>query len=281
MRVEFLLQRRRGIHPLESELRRRYQRLGCLETRDLVYSRSHRGTERCGGELRERPYFAFHSINAFEEPNAEDPGKTDLVLDVVAYDNLDVIKRFYIDNVMSDSASARDFTDFSTRPAYRRFRLPKLPSEPNAKPLRAITEFSGEKGLAPELPIINGTLATKKHRFVYGVTDSGKSTFLDGLVKVDMEERTSVFWNEPAQTPGEPIFVADPSRPEKEDAGVLLSVVLDGFGGKSYLLVLDAETMKEISRANVNGVVGFGFHGVHVTDALMAASGSGVSSSKL
>ncbi len=228
------------------------------------------------------PYFAFHSINAFEEPNADDATQTDLVLDVVAYDNLDVIKRFYIDNVLSDSATARDYADTSTRGAFRRFRLPKVPRASNAKPLRAVTEFSGDKGLAPELPVINGALvATKRYRYVYGVTDSGKSTFLDGLVKFDPQEKSYLLWNEPAQTPGEPIFVADPARPDQEDGGVLLSVVLDGVEGKSYLLVLDAETLKEVGRAKVDGVVGFGFHGIHVTDALMAGSGNGKSNAKL
>lgn len=49
-----------------------------------------------------------------------------------------------------------------------------------------------------------------------------------------------------------------------EDDGVLLSVVLDGDRGKSYLLCLDARDMTEVGRAEVDGVVGFGFHGEHV-----------------
>ena len=51
---------------------------------------------------------------------------------------------------------------------------------------------------------------------------------------------------------------------EDEDRGVLLSAVLDGIGGRSYLLCLDARTMREVGRADVDGVVGFGFHGCHV-----------------
>ena len=71
-----------------------------------------------------------------------------------------------------------------------------------------------------------------------------------------------VFWREKGQSPGEPIFVADPRAGEgEEDKGVLLSVVLDGYKGKSYLLVLDARTMKEVGRAAMRGAVGFGFHG--------------------
>lgn len=45
-----------------------------------------------------------------------------------------------------------------------------------------------------------------------------------------------------AQSPGEAIFLPDPEgKGEGEDEGILLSVVLDGVAGKSYLLVLDAK----------------------------------------
>ena len=33
----------------------------------------------------------------------------------------------------------------------------------------------------------------------------------------------------------------------KEDDGIVLSTVLDGKAGKSYLLILDAKTMEEMS----------------------------------
>jgi torulene dioxygenase len=108
---------------------------------------------------------------------------------------------------------------------------------------------------------------------MYGITDIGLSTFADGLVKYDAETHTTLRWSQQGQTPGEPIFVADPSSTE-EDGGALLSVVLDGPNGKSYLLVLDAKTMKEIGRAHVDGVVGFGFHGVLVTEGSVSGHNS-------
>jgi len=48
------------------------------------------------------------------------------------------------------------------------------------------------------------------------------------------------------------------------DEGVLLSVVLDGTRGKSYLLVMDAKSFAEIGRAEMETVVSFGFHGAHI-----------------
>lgn len=56
----------------------------------------------------------------------------------------------------------------------------------------------------------------------------------------------------------------------KEDDGVLLSVVLDGFSRKSYLLCLDARTMLEMGRAEMDFAVGFGFHGVHAPNLPVA-----------
>ena len=47
----------------------------------------------------------------------------------------------------------------------------------------------------------------------------------------------------------------------EEDDGVLLSVVLDGYAEKSYLLVLKAKDLTEMGRAEMAGPMSFGFHG--------------------
>jgi torulene dioxygenase len=86
---------------------------------------------------------------------------------------------------------------------------------------------------------------------------------MDGLVKFDSDKQESWLWTRHGHTPGEPIFVANPNG-TKEDDGVLLSVVLDGQRGTSYLLCLDAQNLSELGRAHVDGVVGFGFHGQHI-----------------
>jgi torulene dioxygenase len=217
------------------------------------------------------PFYAFHTINAYEEQKSD--GKTDIIADISAYENMDCLKRFYLDNLMSDSSAAKPYCDPSNqsgRPSIRRFRLPAVPSKPlTAKThLQAESVWSAEKSLSTELPTINPAYITKPHRYVYGVMDSGKSSFLDGLIKYDISNHTAKVWSVHGHTSGEPIFVANPDSAE-EDAGVLLSVVLDGYEGKSYLLCLDARTMIEMGRAQVNGVVGFGFHGTYVSNSGM------------
>ncbi|CAN8099821.1 unnamed protein product [Discula destructiva] len=125
---------------------------------------------------------------------------------------------------------------------------------------------------AGDLPTINPTFHTRPLRYVYSLANSGRSTLVDTLVKTDLFTREAIQWkNAAGHTPSEAIFVARPPSAGgsgAEDDGVLLSVVLDGFGGTSYLLCLDAETMRELGRAEMDFAVGIGFHGVHTTDRI-------------
>ena len=65
----------------------------------------------------------------------------------------------------------------------------------------------------------------------------------------------------PAHIPVSPSSFPLPEPDRGEDDGVLLSVVLDGLGSGSYLLVLDARNLEEIGRARVPHDIPFGFHG--------------------
>lgn len=51
-----------------------------------------------------------------------------------------------------------------------------------------------------------------------------------------------------------------------EDDGVILSVVLDGDAGSSYLLALDAITFEELGRAVVPHHIPYGFHGLYTNE---------------
>jgi carotenoid cleavage dioxygenase-like enzyme len=56
------------------------------------------------------------------------------------------------------------------------------------------------------------------------------------------------------------VFVARPEA-QDEDDGVLLSVVLDGSAGTSFLLVLNAADLTEVARAQAPHHIPFSFHG--------------------
>ena len=62
------------------------------------------------------------------------------------------------------------------------------------------------------------------------------------------------------------MFVAEPGA-DAEDAGALLSIVLDGERETSFLLVLDAATLEERARAEVPHHIPFGFHGQYAREA--------------
>ncbi|KAI9766897.1 MAG: hypothetical protein M1840_006194 [Geoglossum simile] len=211
-------------------------------------------------------FFCFHTVNAYEERSKED-GKVDIILDLTVYENMDVLKRFYFENIRSSSPRARVFFSEkgdTTRGNLNRWRLPGVNTDGPLRPgtagstndhscpasswLKAVLEWEAPKDESVELPTINPKFITRAHRYIYGVADRGFSTFVDGLHKYDTETRTALTWEFHGQNPGEPIFVPDP-RGKEEDDGVLLSVVLDGHTGRSYLLVLNAKDMLEVGRA--------------------------------
>ncbi|RMD44466.1 hypothetical protein DV735_g633, partial [Chaetothyriales sp. CBS 134920] len=203
------------------------------------------------------PFFCFHSINTYEEPSA-DGTTVDIFADLSGFSNMDVINRFYYENLMSDSPEAVKWSsDESIRPTYRQYKLPSPSS-----PLRAELLFVSPTDNCPELPIINPAVSTHKHRFIYGINDSGKSTLADSLIKYDTQTHTIIRWSQHGHTASEPVFISNPDATEEDD-GVLLSVILDGIEGRSYLAIFNAKTMQQIATAAVNGIVGLGFHGLY------------------
>jgi torulene dioxygenase len=211
------------------------------------------------------PFFSFHTINAWEEPNSTDPTKTDIITELSMYENTDVIHRFFYDNLIS-SIDTPDYAGkkrLSCLPMQAQFRLASIESVTNpSTPLPAELLFQVDKMDSMELPTINPQYLTRRHRFSYGCADRLKSSFMDGLVKFDNVTKKSIFWEVEGHTPGEAIFVADPEG-KTEDDGVLLSVVLDGYVDKSYLLVLNAKDLTELGRAEMDGPMSFGFHGAY------------------
>jgi carotenoid cleavage dioxygenase-like enzyme len=59
---------------------------------------------------------------------------------------------------------------------------------------------------------------------------------------------------------GEPIFIPDPNF-QKEDDGVILSVILDAENRGSFLLALNACDFSEIARSKIPHAIPFGLHG--------------------
>lgn len=214
------------------------------------------------------PFFCFHTVNAWEESSLSDPTQTDIITEFSMFENTDVIHRFYYDNLISSIANPEYAGQkrISCLPMQAQYRLPKIATSGTSTTLRqAELLFQAPKLVSLELPTINPAYLTRRHRYSYGVADRLKSSFMDGLVKFDNVTQTSIFWEVEGHTPGEAIFVADPAGKEEDD-GVLLTVVLDGYVERSYLLVLSAKDLSEVGRAEMDGPMAFAFHGAYKAD---------------
>lgn len=208
-------------------------------TRVLVFGRED-GELR--GEYEAEPCFSFHHVNAFERDG-------ELILDMSAYQDAGIVESFYLDRLADGPPPA------AAQPLLRRYRI-------DLDRGRVAEEQLSEATI--ELPRIdyrerNG----RDYRYVYGVGMGapGDPALVDRLTKIDVAGGDSVSWSEPGAYPGEPVFVPAPEPGRREDDGVLLSVVLDGLAGNSYLLVLDAADLGELGRARVPHHIPFGFHG--------------------
>ena len=188
----------------------------------------------CQGE----PFFAFHHVNAYERGG-------DIILDLCAYDDAGIVGALTLDRVRNEQFPL-------PYPGLRRYRLPLRGGDVTREPLPPVPL---------ELPRIDYDRRNgRPYRYAYGA--GGDSDFLSQVIKVDLENGTSSVWSEPRCYPGEPVFIPSPGS-EREDAGVLLSVVLDSAAGTSFLLVLDAADLTEIARARVPHHIPFGFHGTY------------------
>ncbi|MDQ1541846.1 MAG: beta,beta-carotene 9,10-dioxygenase [Actinomycetota bacterium] len=190
------------------------------------------------------PMFAFHHVNAFERDG-------ELVIDLCAYEDPDIVRGLYLDQLRQERPALPD-------PELRRCHLRLDGTTVDYEPLADV-------GI--ELPRIDyGRCNGRPYRYVYGTSQRDGGTFLDQLVKVDVDTGETSAWSEPGTYPGEPVFVREPGC-ANEDAGVLLAIVLDAAAGSSFLLILDASDLSEMARARVPHHIPFGFHGAFAHDA--------------
>jgi beta,beta-carotene 9',10'-dioxygenase len=182
-------------------------------------------------------FFCFHHVNAFERGG-------DLVVDLVAYDDPSIIDALYLDESgprgpVPGTELRRYVIDLASgvvrwEVLAERVELPRI-------------DYGRRNGL--------------DYRYAY-CTVTGDA-WIDQLAKVDVVEGSTKLWSAPGCYPGEPVFVREPGA-EDEDAGVVLSVVLDAAAGRSFLLVLDARSFEELARAEAPHHIPFGFHGQYV-----------------
>ncbi|KAG6005225.1 hypothetical protein E4U54_000376 [Claviceps lovelessii] len=217
--------------------------------------------------------FFFHSVNAFEVKAKDENGNevTELCMDYIKYENTNIMRMLYYDILMDrDGAAAEGLAKCGLDSAQmylvrHKFTMHSFPQQHNhnhsAYSQRATEVFSIPGPHAGELPAINPGRAGKAYRYAYGVGNGGRGIFMDCLVKTDVKTRDALIWNGPVgHTPGEPMFIPRPGG-VREDDGVIMTLVLDGSGQKSYLLCLDATTLEELGRAETKFPIALALHG--------------------
>jgi len=162
----------------------------------------------------------------------------------------------------------------------KRFLLRKVSSIPKGTIAPAQTVFYCAKTKMIELPTIHPAKYHREYRYCYGISIGGGTevTISDQILKLDMDHPdvesaeihangSGQVWREEGSVPGEPVFVPRPGGTEEDD-GVILTVVLDSTLLRSKLVILDAKTMKEVARAEMETVFPLGFHGTFVKSSL-------------
>jgi beta,beta-carotene 9',10'-dioxygenase len=199
------------------------------------------------GYYKTEPFFAFHTVNAFEQPDQ-------IILDIITYPTADSIYKADMGYLL---ASHRQIEAQKNRAG----TLTRLTINIAQKTITS--DILTDQAL--ELPRINYEAHNgKKYTYVYAV---GKQNLApepyyvaDTLLKINVTNGTHKQWAERHCFPGEPVFIAKPNS-TREDEGVIVSVVLDATKARSFLLILDAHNFKEIARAEVPHHIPFGIHG--------------------
>jgi carotenoid cleavage dioxygenase-like enzyme len=183
--------------------------------------------------------FGFHHVNAFA-------GGDGVNVDVIVYPDATIIDQLYL-------ARLRASTPGTATGTLTRFHVPFASGAPVTRRILTKTPL--------ELPRIDyERCAGKPYRYVWGTSVATEGDFLDSVVKIGTTTGEAITWFQAGFYPGEPVFVASPAA-KSEDDGVLLSIVLDIARDRSFLLVLDAASLKVLARADAPHAIPFHFHG--------------------
>lgn len=225
----------------------------------------------------EQPFFVFHHVNTFEVDGQ-------LVVDLVAYPSPAIIDKLYLNKVRMNEYSTQD------PPQMKRFVLPlvsdlqgvpegeelvrlpgttasalKVKGSQGGPYIRVEGADVGEPGF--DMPVINNNNSGRDYRYVFGTGAYDQGFYKNAVCKVDVETgRTWIWRGTDSQYLAEPVFVPAPDA-AAEDQGVLLISVADvRKGAPDFMLVIDAQTMEELGRAEVDQRIPLSMHGLFLPE---------------
>lgn len=199
-------------------------------------------------ELWTRPFFAYHHMNAFEQED----GSIACDISTVPCEGskggaeCNHMNTFNLLTVKNDTFNIPNNT-------IERFIVPVQNKDAEITS-RVLTKVSFD------LVTMHPKKVGQPYRYVYGLADHGSGVWWSSLVKIDLETGEHLEWYKEDHYASEPNFIPRPGATDEDD-GVLVSTVLGGDLGHSYLLVLDAKTMKPLARADAPQYLPFTSHG--------------------
>jgi len=198
--------------------------------------------------------FAIHHINAYH-----DPSTNSIVVDTIQlFPSIIPCSEAFKGVTMDGYIKKWKQTGFGLSMS----KLVRL-TLPLDKPGTKVTPVQIGNVTGMEFPTIRyDDLNGKPYQFAYGNwMSSSKSPYYDSLIKVDVRSGDYQSWHVSGHYPGEPIFVPRPGG-QREDDGVVMTNVLDVTRNETYLLLLDAISMKQVARVGPTPhVIPHGFHG--------------------
>ena len=187
-------------------------------------------------------FFAFHHVNAYETDG-------NVIVDVCGYPDTSIIQAFYLHELRNGLEGVT-----YSMPSLRRYRLPTSSIETKSNRQERLPKYAA--GLdyeiiveAFELPRINYEKYNgKPYTYAYGMAFKDHNYFLAKLMKVNVNTKEQLVWEEENCFPSEPVFLPSPEAKDEDD-GIVLSVVSGVLGKGSFLLIVDGKSFKEIGRA--------------------------------
>lgn len=199
---------------------------------------------------RSEASFAFNTVNAFESDNGDS-----LYLDMCTYEDDRVIDSLNL-AVMRKQVTRHQMPI----PMLRRYCLLSLREESarlygaaGQLPLFPTAPYHILAKTPIEFPSVAPSRIGQQSQFIYGLsmrkTDQEKpGTWWNAIVKIDpLCPHDVLEWTETGCFPSPPTFIPRPND-VREDEAVLITTVLDVTRKRSFLLILDASSMRELGR---------------------------------
>ena len=192
----------------------------------------------------------MHQVNSYEQAGS-------IIVDYIVYPDIKTLKSFQL-NILRDSTKHDSLV---IKPKLKRFIINLSLGVISQEDFPVTIGMQFVNNL--DMPAINPLYKQKRYCYVWGLVTKADGVHLGEIVIVKKDlcrPGNDRMWKQTGHYPVEPQFVGEPGS-DVEDAGLILSVVLDGAAGRSYMAVLDARTLHLVSKAYMPHAIPFSLHG--------------------